>query len=323
MKKKFSLLVFLFFTSVFCFSAVPKWIVNLEKEFPSKKYIRAVGEGNSETSAKQAAVAELSSYFSETIESQTYAHSYKSQNDSMYTSNSSINQNITVSTDSELFAVHYTQSWYDKKEKKYSVCAYINREEAFNIISQKLSLYEQSFIRKIKLEKTENEDFRKIIILNNALSEEQTMNTLYEYSMLLDFDKSKKFEDCMLLIEKEKNTLFKLKKENPVSVVSRGDFSNQIQSIISKILTENGFIISKNADYKITSESIFRGLETNGIISCTPMVTVFLEGKSGTISSCVPSLENKSSYTKQTVIKMALAEIENVLNEKLFQDLLK
>ena len=326
MKKLPILLISLLFHSALCFSAVPNWLVNLEKEFPTEKYIRTTGEGNSETSAKQAALAELSTYFSASVEYKTYAHSYKSQNNSEYSSNSSITQDITVTGSSDLFAIHYTQCYYDKKEKKYSVCAYINKEETFNILSQKLSFYEQDFYQKAKLAKTTNEDFRKIKILNDAISNEAEINKIYKYSQLIDYNKSQKFDDFLLQLNEAKNTLFKLKQNNPVSVFANGDYSEQIKSIISKVLTENGFVISKNANYKISANSSFyiseRITEQDEIFSCKPSIYVVIEGKTSTISSCVLSTEEISSYDRQTLMRMTLSEIEELLTEKLILSLL-
>ena len=58
--------------SALCFASSPKWLTDLEKAFPAVDYIRAVGEGNSESSAKKSALSELSSYFNQTISSQTH-----------------------------------------------------------------------------------------------------------------------------------------------------------------------------------------------------------------------------------------------------------
>ena len=325
MKKLFILLIGMLFilSSVFCFPSVPKWIINLEKEFPSEKYIRAVGEGSSEILAKKSAVAELSSSFSQKITAETYAHSYKSQKDSVYNSNFSIEQAITVSTSSDLFIVRYTDVYYDKKEKKYSVCAYINKLEAFDIISQKIFFYERSFTQKVELLQKENEDFIKIIILNDALHDEDKINTLYDFLVFLDYQKAKKFDDFMALRNEAKNFLFELKRKNPVSIVSTGDYSQQIKSIVFENLTKNGFIISTNADYKIISTCFFDIIEYNNIFSCTSTISVVIESKGKMISNCFLSSEKKSSPNKQTVIKMALAETEKLLNEKRIYGLLK
>ena len=327
MGKKYISIILLLLHSALCFSTVPNWFVNLEKEFPTEKYIRAIGEGSSELSAKQAALAELSAHFSTSVEAKTYAHSSKTEKNFEYSSNSSIDQNITVLSNSELFVVHYTQSYYDKKEKKYSVCAYINKAEAFNIISQKLSFYEQYFSQKTKVVKTETDDFRKVMILNDAISNEKEINTLYEYSLFMNSQKTRKFDDFRSQIIKTKNTLYELKQKNPVSVFSNGDYAEQIKSIISEILTENGFVFSKNAAYKISADSSFiiteQIAEQNEIFSCKPSVSVLIEGKSGTISSCVLSSEKISSYNKRSLTRMALAKIENLLHEGFVQKCLK
>ena len=327
MGKKYISIVIMLLCSVFCFSAVPNWLINLEKEFPTGKYIRATGEGDSEISAKQTALAELSAYFSASIESKTYANSSKSQKDSKYSSNSSIEQDIAVLTNSEVFAVHYTQSYYNKKQKKYSVCAYIDRAEAFNIISQKMSFYKQYLSQKTKLAKRENEDFRKIMILSDALSIENETNALYEYAVVIDSQKAQNFDNFISQVNETKITLFGLKQKNPVSVFSNGDYSEQIKSIISEILTENGFVISRNADYKISSNSSFsiseQITEQNEIFSCKPIVSVLVEGKSGTISSSVLSTEKISSYNKQTLTRMAMAKTEDLLRDELIQNCLK
>lgn len=327
MGKKFISIIVLLMCSALCFATVPKWFVNLENEFPTDKYIRATGEGDSDTSAKQAALTNLSVYFPSSFESKTYAQSNKTKKNSNYTSNASIEQNTMVSTATEFFVVHYTQTYYDKAEKKYSVCAYIDKAEAFDIISQKISFYEHDFFQTTTLARTEREDFRKLIILSGALSNEDEIKTLYKYSLFIDSKKTQKFDEFLTQLNKTKTIIFDLKQRNPVFVFSYGDHSEEIKSIISEMLTEKGFIISKNADYKITSSCSFNISEQvtarNIIYSCRPTISVLIEGKNETISSCVLSSENISSYNEQTLTRMALAETENLLNEKLFQNLLK
>lgn len=325
MKKLYvlSIVMLCIHSSAFCFLSVPKWITNLNDVFPSEKYIRAVGEGSSETLAKKVAVAELSTYFDQKVTSEIFSKSFKSQKESVYSSNSSIDQNITVSTNSELFAVQYTDVYYDRKEKKYSVCAYINKAEAFDIISQKLFSYEQIFFQKNELLEQENEDFRKILILKDSLENEDEINTLYDFLLSLNSKKAKKFDDFKLSFNEAKNLLSELKRKTPVSISSLGDYSKQIKYLISEILTQNGFIISKNADYKIISITSFDISEQNNIISCRPTISVEIEGSQEMVSSCFLVGEKKSSPNKQTVIKMTLSEAEKLLKEKLIYELLK
>ena len=323
MKKLFFLSIFMVFilSSAFCFPSVPKWFINLEDEFPSNDYIRAKGEGSSVMDAKKDAIAELSSFFAQKVTAKTYGKDFKSQKDSAYSSISSINQDITVSSNSELFAVCYTDIYYNKKENKYFVCAYINKTEAFNIISQKISSYERLFDQKLEFLQKENDNFIKIIILNDALSNEKGINTLYDFLVFLDYQKSKEFDEFIALLNETKYFLFNLKRNNPVSITSIGDYSEQIKSIIFKILMENGFVISEKANYKISSSTFFDITEQNKIYSCVPTISIVIERKGEMISSHVFSSEKFSSYNKQTLLRKLLLNIEVLLHEKFIQSL--
>ena len=52
MKRFFVTSLILFLSSTLCFTLSPKWFTDLEKVFPSEKFIRAIGEGSSITLAK-------------------------------------------------------------------------------------------------------------------------------------------------------------------------------------------------------------------------------------------------------------------------------
>lgn len=301
----------------------PDWITkDISLVYNKNEYIAAKGNGNTEEFAKYDALNKLSQYFKTNVHSEGTAFRTVIK-DSF---SASAEQKVSVKSDADIFFVEY-EHYYDEVKDRYYSVAYINRVEAFNIISQKLSFYEQDFSQKTKVVKTETDDFRKVMILNDAISNEKEINTLYEYSLFMNSQKTRKFDDFRSQIIKTKNTLYELKQKNPVSVFSNGDYAEQIKSIISEILTENGFVLSKNAAYKISADSSFiiteQIAEQNEIFSCKPRVSVLIEGKSGTISSCVLSSEKISSYNKQTLIRMALSETEKLLHERLFQDLLK
>ena len=165
------------------------------------------------------------------------------------------------------------------------------------------------------------------MILNDALFNEDEIKKLYEYSLLIDSQKTRKFDDFISQVTKTKNNLFELKQKNPVSVFTDGDYTEQIKSIICNILTENGFVISKKANYKVSANTIClisrRITEQDEIFSCSPTISVLVEGKSGTVSSCVIPVDEISSYDKQDLIERTKNKISNSLNEKIIQSLLK
>ncbi len=317
MKKIYISILFMSLLSTFYIFAIPKWVTNLEAEFPCELFIRAKGEGNSEFSAKNAALAELNAYFGESIETKSYAQIIKTQDNSFYSSTSSYKEDVTVSTSSKLFGIQYTEIYYDKKENKYSICAYINKAEFFKIISQKLFFYE----KKLESAQEENNEFIKILILNDIISNQNEIQTLYNYSYLLDSQNAQKFDELMVSVNESKVMLLKLKQKNPISVSCVGDYSKQVEKIISEILTNKGFIISKNGNCKISTTCYANISGHNNFFSCNPIISVSVELENNS-SNFVFSSEEFASLNKQTVIKRALYEIKMLLNENLIQNVI-
>ncbi|MCQ2602067.1 MAG: LPP20 family lipoprotein [Treponema sp.] len=321
-----SLILVLLYSSL-CFSEVPKWLVNLEKEFPTKNYISAVGSGNSEYEAKQDALTKLSSYFSVSVESKTNAHNSQTRNNSTYSTNSSIDQDTSIFTNSDLFTIHYTPSYFDKEKKKYSVCAYIGREEASDIINGQIAFLYSLYSHNIMFIEYETDDFRKILIMNDALYNSDRIFKLNEYLRFIDSERALYWDDYISQVNEVKNEMRQLKRNNPVSVFSTGDYSEQIKNIVSEILTENGYVIARNADYKINANttSIISSQisKSHEIYSTTPSIYISLEDNSETISSCLLSSERISSYTKETLTGMALYALEDLLRNNLTQNLLR
>ena len=118
MKKRTFFISLMFLCSVLCSAAAPAWKLNPEKQFPSEKYIRAIGEGNSEGAAKKAALAELSGYFSQTITAETESYQKSRMAGDNYGTSSDLRESVIVHSDSELFCVRYTDCWKDPKSKK-------------------------------------------------------------------------------------------------------------------------------------------------------------------------------------------------------------
>ena len=331
-KMKKSAQIFSFFLlSFFLISCIslpenekPLWAdsLTLRQVFPREKYITALGYADTPQMAATVAEGNLASYFSKEISRSVKATQILSNTEE---ASESMLSDIEIKSQFELFGIQHTETYFNPDSKNYTVCAYINKEEAFNILSQKLSFYERDFYQKAKLVKTETEGFRKIKILNDAISNETEITKMYEYSQLIDSEKTKKYDVFLLQLKESKNILFKLKQSNPFSVFTNGDYSEEINSVISEILAENGFIISANADYKIISNSFCKFTrqiaEQNEIFSCKPSLYVKIEGNSGTIFSCVLSAEEISSYNKQTLTKMVLAVIEDLLYERLSLEL--
>ena len=185
MKKQIINISILLMYSALCFASSPKWLTDLEKAFPTVDYVRAVGEGNSESSAKKAALSELSSYFNQTITSQTHALKSIERDNFSYIEKGDVRQNLITSTKSDLFSVQYTNNVYDKRNEKYYVCAYLVRKDVWNVISQKMDLLMNSCKSSLRQVNKETEILSQLIQLNRTEQLYSDFYLLYEMSLAI------------------------------------------------------------------------------------------------------------------------------------------
>lgn len=184
MKKHIVIISLIVMYSALCFASSPKWLIDLEKAFPSDLYIRAVGEGVSESSAKKVALSELSAYFHQTISFQTQSLKRIDREDSYFKETADVRQKLNTSTESELFSVQYTKSFYDKNSNKFYICAYIEKDHAWNVISQKMDITAGACKSYLDSVKNEPEDLLKVINLNRAEKFFAKFNSLYEMALV-------------------------------------------------------------------------------------------------------------------------------------------
>ena len=192
--KKNAVISLMFLCSALCFAAVPAWKLNLEKQFPSEKYVRAIGEGTTESAAKKSALAELSGYFSQTIIAESESYQKIRQSGAGNGTNSDLRESVIVHSDTELFCVRYTDAWTEPKSKKVFVCAFIDRKEAWDLITQKMKGLEDKCNQLSKLADKEKEPFKKLLLLTKARSLYSEYSGLYEKAVALFPKRGQQFE---------------------------------------------------------------------------------------------------------------------------------
>ena len=126
--KKFfaSFIVFLIPLFVFCVS--PKWLTELEAVYPSNDYIRMVGEGTTLKLAESNAVSAIAQNFNAKVKVINQAikdyNSLITEDKSVTSKSYSFQQESKISSDVELLCLHFSEPYYDKKDKTYFVVGY-------------------------------------------------------------------------------------------------------------------------------------------------------------------------------------------------------
>ena len=309
--------------SALLFAAPPKWLLHTESVFPSEAYIRAVGGGASADEAKRSALAELSAYFSQTVKTETVAVSSLYNNSEKVEKKQAVNQKVKITSQTELFSVHYTETFHDKKAKSYSVCAYIPRNEAWSILEPKLNIHYSSLSK--NMAQLNNQDGLKAVLrANKILSNASDFEDLYYTALFIFPSRCEKYSNLMERLQSLKEQLPALSRAVKIKINVKGDVDGRIYSKISSLVSDSNFTVCKFGENHIVNVNVDIAEQIIGAVYAVyPKVSVEISDRKEIISTFSKSLEKVAAFNSATVQKMALSKIENVLEEEFIESCLK
>ena len=319
--KKNILFIFLIINCCSLFSLSPDWILNREKQFPKDKYISSIGEGSSRESAKYYALAELAAFFTQKVESSIKSDSLLINYNDELLKKESLEKSITVTSVAELLCVEYTDYFFNKREKKWFVCAYINRSELWTILSKRLELLEASFVQINQLMVKEKEPFKKIMLLKEHLNFTADFESFYYMALVINPEGCGKYLNVFLRKNELKQKLKNLKQHTGIHIRMNNENMDEIKIKLQSILAAEGFLsVQKGARYFFDVKINLNQTFFNGIYSCIPQLTVNFIGPDGIINSFSWVLDKISSYNEMTLRRIYIDALENLLDERFLSE---
>lgn len=304
----------------------PDWISyeSINQVFPEKDFIARIGSGASPLSAQLKADSELSSFFNQNIKSFTEADdSYVNINNST-TSQKNLNRTVTISTDTEIIGLKHTDTFFNKTENCYYICAYINKKEFWDLIEPKLKSYAEKFeLAKLNI-KTESDNLRKILIQNNTLKDTNDFYHLYYLALSIIPKNANVYSNIDYEIQKLINDNYQLRNQIKIKLTTSGDSSNRIKTKIEELLAKEGITISQSNNTHLATININTSTEiTNEFFFVYPQIQILVSKKDRTTLSHFSKQFGKiSSYSKETAERLALNKIETELDNNFINNLL-
>ena len=320
MKKTIYFITLNILYSALCFAAAPAWKLNLEKQFPSEKYVRAIGEGTTEAAAKKSALAELSAYFSQTIIAETESYKKLRQAGTSNGTSSDLRENVIIHSDTELFCVKYTAAWTDPKSKKIYVCAFIDRKEAWDLITQKMKGLEDKCNQLSKLSDNEKEPFKKLLLLTKTRTLYSEYSLLYEMAVALFPKRGQQFEAFIRKMDGYMNELMLLKASTAIQVNVSGDKGNSIYSKITELLMQKGFLISSDGRYQLSATVNWNEAKLNEVYSAYPNIKIVITGNGRIFASFNGEAEKVAAYNQESLQRSAIYRLEELLEESFIKE---
>ena len=254
--------------------------------YPKERFLSSVGIGKTPEIAKNNADAELSSYFSVFVKSNSFfKENFSTANDEI-SSQKEFVKTVFLNSETKLFALKHSDVYFDRDSQNYVVYAYINREDALIFVEPKIqekAACIDSFFQKAK---SENENFYKIIFLNKVLNESQDFYDLYYFLLGINSEKAKEYFFITEEIKKSIKQIFELKQKSKIFIKADVDVEDRIKTKLAEIFSKEGFLVvdvSENSVnngtnfYTVNIFVDFKIFENNGIFTSYPNLNIYIK----------------------------------------------
>lgn len=325
----------------------PQWVYDVHSVFPENEYLTTdfPGSGKSSDDAKTNAVEKLSQYISSQISSELISELSESQKLSdgklkEQTSFAAISSYTDIKSETNLYALETTSPYYDKRQKLWYVCAYIEKDKAFVKIQNELNITKKLFYD--AYEKAADEKFfiQKLQFYKTAAEYGQKFAEQFEFGLLFTEKVKQEYANDMNTVLGIPSEIQNLKSKFPVFLKVKNDNKNVILSSVAKILQDKDFYV---IDFESSSSYVAnvsvnlqikeeKDADENGkkliLYSVVPempeIITFSLSNRQNQDKySCSfqIKIEKKASYIQENVLNAAYTETAEKLKTELSKNL--
>lgn len=176
--------------------AIPKWVSDQGRLelFPDSEYISQLAYGDSAEDAKAKASSNISEYIKSSVKSSVTSNYFFTDNESGFSENKQLSEDVEVATSNNLFKVEYTNPYYYEDLGKYVCVAFINKPQAFNYVKPNLENAKNEFPSAYSKALAKDGLLEKIIAIKNAQEILSDFYEVYDFARAIKPEQSKEYE---------------------------------------------------------------------------------------------------------------------------------
>ena len=302
----------------------PPWTADVEASFPRSDFIAQKGYGPDRKSAETDALSAISRYFSMSIS----ASAKETVSVTDQGSTSSIDSETFVSSQTKLFAVRYTEPWYNQSAKQWETAAYIDRAEAWEIFEPNLRQKADALSALYNEAEKQKEPFTKIALYIRASGfavKEELPQQLYFADALNPLGASF-FGDIRAILSEIPAKIEKNKTNAAIYVECENDYDGSVYAAVASAFSAAKFPVAKeksNSAYTCLTVIGENAQKLNAGTFYFPTITVTISGKNGVIDSFNKTLDRVGASDPAVAKRRAYTAIANEIQKSFLKQLLE
>jgi hypothetical protein len=292
----------------------------LNAVYPEDKYIAQIGQGASLEAARAAAVAEISRYFSQEVETSIASYESLMERGGALTTRS-LDSETFIRSQTELFAVRYGESWLNQRENQWETAAYIDRDEAWAVFEPRFRREAEAFEALYEAAENEVEPFKKVLrfyAADNYRYSREFENTSFFGQILSPDRMNTGFAETRTHIAAIPQKLDNAKRKAIVYINCPSDFENILNNAFASKFTALGFPVTKTKAEAaaVCVVTVDEGRQERELgIFYSPSLQAVISGNSGTLFAYSAKAARASAVTPDVAKRRAYATLAEEINK--------
>ena len=298
----------------------------IERAYPNESYIARIGFASSADAAGALAEGELAAYFSHTVQtSSTATENMVSKDGKTSIESRSIARTVKVDALRDLFAVHRTEAWADKKQKRTVVCAYIDRAEAWTLYEGHVISAQKRFHSAYDAAIRESDPLKRIVLLKQCAIPGEEYVEVLDYARLLSPRAEGAYAKEREAVAGVENRIALAKQEAVMRIVAKNDDTGRVSRMVETLFSQEGFLFTTKANQTVYEVlvSLESHKQTHGdMLTCEPEITVSVKNSAEIIFSYAKTLPRINGFAEAAALvdKKLYASVEQELNQSLISE---
>ncbi len=327
---------FIISNTIFCTFAksepAPDWVLNWQSVYPDSEYVAQKGIGKKAEQAKNDALANISFYFNSKVSAVRESNYNSLQNTTdngkkikvKEVSTLETTRNTTVTSQTELYGVEYTEPYYNKKDKTWHCVAFILRKTIWDKNEPALRSARDTFKGFYDKSNESSDRFEKIRYL--TMAREHGMDFIDKYSECQFFSEKltgAAYGTDMQLLSSLSSLIQEQKNKCRVFIDVNKDSGKQVYSAVAQVLSENGFTVTKDRSSSTHTAKCFVNLENSlqdKIYIYSPSIEISIFDKNTTSYTYSKDCGRFKVFTEANGEKKSFEAISKVLQETFEND---
>ena len=316
------------FAAFLCFakaSKMPDCVTDYRTVYPDSEYIVQRGRADTEETSRTEAIAQIARYFQTSVNANLKTSIQSVSSGLNVDETTTVINDVDVMSQVDLFAVEYTDPYYNKKEKKWYCVAYINRENAWVQYKPTVDVAKSEFYAMCKNAEKESDSFSKCTAYGKSWKSGIKFLEKLEYARILNPKKEAAYSADRTAVSEILSLISQEQQNCRIYLSVSGDYGNIISSAITEVFSKNGFMISKSSGGTNYTAQIFVESNAQGSdpVSIFPSLDLKITSKDGrTVFSNQTKIQSKTvAYTLENAQKKAFPiladEADKAISEQL------